>query len=440
MAKKSGPKLFFLTGRLQLRGIPKRWEKPDTEAKYEKQIKGSDFLVEEDLKTYGLDTSPTVKEDVQDLRNLLLEPFFRANQKAKHYQNDYFRQQWILVLGTFLTAVIATFTVIFNPATPMTASDTPQTVQATAEATATAEGATSDSGVTLPTISVSPTDAARGAGVITAIITFVTSIVTYQSQAQKPQYNWHLWRTLAEELRRHYFLYLSHLPPYQNADYAEVLERSAAQIETQQSQEEKQGATSSSQGLRTPHTEAEAQALVRLYRNKRVQIQHDFYENRIAEYELNANFVTAAGVVLVALATFLSTLNAYLGSQVIILLIALLPVIASLLVSFEKIYGWVRQVSLYSDAYRRLKIDNTIPPVEGKASPRPYHEVLTDFVSSVENTLKSEMSQWGQNVLQDGSNIGALSAQDTLEMALAKSKLDPQQMEIVRQMFKETES
>jgi hypothetical protein len=438
MATKSQPKLFFLNGRLQMRGIPKKWDKPDSEAQYEKQIKASDFLIEDDLKTYTLDASPTVKEDVQDLRRLLLEPFFRSNQKAKHYQNDYFKQQWILVMGTFLTAMIATFTVIFNPAIPANTSINQPVAEATAESTATT-GQDTSGGFSFPTVNVTPSDAARMAGVVTAIITFVTTIVTYQSQAQKPQYNWHLWRTVAEELRRHYFLYLAHLPPYHTIDSAEVLERSAAQIETQQLQEEKQGATTPEQPPRTAHSEADAQSLVRLYRAKRVQVQHDFYENRIAEYEINANFVTSAGVALVAFATLLSTINASLGSQVIVLLIALLPVIASLLVSFEKIYGWVRQGALYNDAFKRLKIDNTIPPVEGKSSIRPYHEVLTDFVSSVEGTLKSEMNQWGQNVLQDSSNVGALSAQETLEMALSKSKLAPEQMDIVRQMFKDSE-
>jgi hypothetical protein len=71
----------------------------------------------------------------------------------------------------------------------------------------------------------------------------LSTIVTYLSQTQRPQYNWYLWRTVTEELRRHYFLYLAHLPPYHVPDSAEILELNVAQIETQQTQQDKQATT-----------------------------------------------------------------------------------------------------------------------------------------------------------------------------------------------------
>jgi hypothetical protein len=53
-----------------------------------------------------------------------------------------------------------------------------------------------------------------------------------------------------------------------------------------------------------------------------------------------------------------------------------------------------------------------------------------DYVS-VENTLRSEMNQWGQNVLKDGSMCPPV-CQETLEMALAKSTLPRSTDEIRR--------
>jgi hypothetical protein len=439
MATKPEPKLFFLTGRLKWGGISPYWVKPDNEAEYQKEIERADFVVDNDLKTRRLDNSSTVTQDLQDLKDYLLEPYFRAAQKAKHFQNNYFRQQWILVAGTFLTVIVSTAVFVISPsanatsttsptATPPISSLTPAaevTAEADAVQAATEEGAASS----LPT----PNEA-RIAGIFTAIVTFITTIVTYLSQAQRPQYNWYLWRTVTEELRRHYYFYLAHVPPYHTSDSAEVLEVNAVQIETQQ--EQPQQGEAAEIPPRGQHSEADIQALINLYRAKRVQAQNDFYEDRIAENKKNAFFVSMAGVVLIAMATLLSSINVVIGLPIIILLIALLPVLASLLVSFEKIYGWGRQISLYEDAQKRLKIDNTIPPAAGRKPSRPYHDVFMDFVSSVENTLKSEMNQWGQNVLRDGTNLTSLSAEEALDLALSKSNLNKAQVESVREAFK----
>jgi hypothetical protein len=46
------------------------------------------------------------------------------------------------------------------------------------------------------------------------------------------------------------------------------------------------------------------------------------------------------------MATLLSTINASIGSQVVILIIGLLPVTAALLTTFEKIYGWVPECAV----------------------------------------------------------------------------------------------
>ena len=87
MAKKTSPKLFFMAGKIKWRGIPKGWEKPEEEAAYDALIKQSDFIVESDLQEFSLADSKTVKQDIQTMKKVLLEPYFRAAQNANHFQN-----------------------------------------------------------------------------------------------------------------------------------------------------------------------------------------------------------------------------------------------------------------------------------------------------------------------------------------------------------------
>jgi hypothetical protein len=93
MAKFSRPRLFFVARMPKWRGVPELWERPENEHDCQKRIKGSDFIVQEDLEQYGLSQSETIEADLRDLNQYILERYFRSDQKAKHYQNDYLRQQ-----------------------------------------------------------------------------------------------------------------------------------------------------------------------------------------------------------------------------------------------------------------------------------------------------------------------------------------------------------
>jgi uncharacterized protein DUF4231/conflict system pore-forming effector with SLATT domain len=429
MAKSSRPKLFFVARMPKWRGIPEQWEKPENDDAYQERIKKSDFIVQEDLEQFGLNQSKTIIADLQDLHEYVLERYFRSDQKAKHYQNDYLRQQWILIIGTFITALVTTLTFAITPST----ASLPSTSSGASATAAVAPGSPADTDVPSGAITSIPTSStAKSVGIVTAIVTFITTIVGFMSQSHRPQYNWHLWRTVTEDLRRHYFLYLAHLPPYDTSEAHEILEANAVQLETQG---EPSPPAADTVQPRERHSDTDIPTLIRLYRVKRVEVQQKFYEARQQEYTRNANFVAFTSVILVALATLLSTINVVIGWPLIVLIIALLPVLATLLATFEKVYGWSRQISLYEDAFKRLSRDNTIPPAVGHTPSRPYLDILLDFVSSVETTLKSETSQWGQNVVKDDSNTTNLSAAETLEMALAKSNLNTQQLDEIRRIF-----
>jgi hypothetical protein len=443
--KKNGSKLFFLNGRLKWGGIPIKWEKPQDDTKFEEQVGRADFFTQEDLRAVKLDQSPTFTQDLADLKTHLLVPYFESSQKAKHFQNDYFRQQWILAIGAFLTALVTTLVFALSPV---------QTVLAPLEATAqTAEGEAgtpADSALVdevAAAQALPSTSEARFAAILTAVITFITTVVTAWARQQRAQYYWYLWRTVTEELRRHYFLYLSHLPPYNTADAVERLELNVPRI-LDQKYTDGDASGASSPGIparmdgaadepRPPHTEEDYGKFIYLYQQKRVDGQLKFYGDRVEEYDANAGFVSLTTVVLIALSTLLSAVNIVIGQPWIILIIGLLPIMGALLVSFEKIYGWERQKVLYEDALGRLRIDRTIPPVQGRIPKRPYADINIEFVSAVEATLRAEMSQWGQAVLKDGSSFAALSAEEALEMALTKGAIPAQQADVIRKAWNE---
>jgi hypothetical protein len=45
----------------------------------------------------------------------------------------------------------------------------------------------------------------------------------------------------------------------------------------------------------------------------------------------------------------------------------------------------------------------------------------------------------GQNVIKEDSNVTNLSAEETLEMALAKSNLNTQELDEIRRIFKQSQ-
>lgn len=180
-----------------------------------------------------------------------------------------------------------------------------------------------------------------------------------------------------------------------------------------------------------PFTEDQIKALIELYRKKRVEVQYRFYLDRIAEYDYNASRTGLASVILVAVAGLAATINSILDTPSGFLgaVAVLLPVFAAFLASFEKIYGWDRQKNIYEGAAKRLEDNNTIPPAPVRNPPKPeqpYASIYIDFVTAVENTLKSEMEQWGKAVLENKQNQEGYSAGQELESVLSKmEKLDP---------------
>jgi Protein of unknown function (DUF4231) len=71
---------------------------------------------------------------------------------------------------------------------------------------------------------------------ITAAIGAITAFFTAVSNRGEPQKRWGKARRLTEELRMHYFTYLSHLPPYDTPDRLKVMRRNVVDIRVKEQQ------------------------------------------------------------------------------------------------------------------------------------------------------------------------------------------------------------
>jgi hypothetical protein len=350
----------------------------------------SDFITSRDLdqpENATLKAKSEAAQDYQSLRDLLVPTYLKQSQRASYYQNRYFLYQWMLIFGAFVTALSATIT-----------------------------------------ITLTNSDAATNNRAIWSIITLVVAIVTTAANGllaiQRPLFRWYGARRITEELRRHYYLYISHLAPYDRANRVEILETHVVQIEngTAQLGTNEADTAWASASYEDPEV---LKAFIKLYRAKRVEAQKKFYEERSDEYLINSNFVSFASFMLAGLSTALAAFNTSSTTTVqwIAVLVAIFPVLAAFLTSFEKIYGWDRQRTLYDGAVKRLKENNTIPPAATPNAPEPrepYSTIFLEFVTAVEDTLKSEMEQWGKPVLEDKRNQEGYSAEQEIEKALGK--------------------
>ncbi|MEZ4668147.1 MAG: DUF4231 domain-containing protein [Anaerolineae bacterium] len=200
--QRSYSSLFFLKRRPRLRGVPLEWEHPGDEDAYQHLIDKENFVSSRYWHNGELDMYPTVKQDADDLAEYLLPTFFQFSQKASYYQNQFYLYQWVFVIGAFLTTVCgALATLLYIPPNLSIA------------ATAAAERS----------IEANMIDWQQVMSAATAVIAAITGVVTALSNRNEPQKRWGKARRLTEELRMHYFTYLSHLPPYDTANRLRVL-------------------------------------------------------------------------------------------------------------------------------------------------------------------------------------------------------------------------
>lgn len=207
--------LFFIRRRPRLRALPKDWIRPEDDDAYQKLIHADDFVspkywTEDDLSKY-----PVIVHDAEDLAEYLLPTYFEYSQRAKYYQDRFYFYQWVFVIGAFMTTVFgAIATLLYIPP------------NLSAQATQVAETSLNANAVNWQQLM----------SLATAFVGALTAFFTALSDRGEPQKRWGKNRRLTEELRMHYFTYLSHLPPYDTPDRVQVLRSNVLDIRVKEQQ------------------------------------------------------------------------------------------------------------------------------------------------------------------------------------------------------------
>jgi hypothetical protein len=222
--------LFFIRRAPKWLGLAKEWEAPQTEEAYQDLLAWDDFLSAKDLPPEEAAKHPVIGQDITDLRQYLIPTFYEMSQKSKYYQNMYYFYQWIFIIGAFFTTVFGTLATFYVPSSETTAVVTSAAPEATQQA-----GAESVQSSTVTTTSVGGnTGLSQFFGIFTAIIGAMTAFTTTLSNRHDPQKRWGNTRRLAEEMRMHYYKYVSHQPPYDGGDRVSKLRENVQKIKEQE--------------------------------------------------------------------------------------------------------------------------------------------------------------------------------------------------------------
>lgn len=175
------PKYFFIR-RMPINQVPRDWTRPP-EKEYKKELLNEGFVTESLLKG---PMSPELQADVRELEQHLLPHFWRVRQEAMHFQNRYYRYQWIFILTTFFTTALAAVNVLVY----------------------TMEG---QPGITTFLGNLRWTELL---GFLTAVASGLAATVSFLDANQTPQNRWFKARAQAESLRSLYFLFLARQNPF----------------------------------------------------------------------------------------------------------------------------------------------------------------------------------------------------------------------------------
>jgi hypothetical protein len=152
-----------------------------------------------------------------------------------------------------------------------------------------------------------------------------------------------------------------------------------------------------------PHDQQDVDMLYRIYVDKRIDSQADFYNSRIKENARNADFTFAMGAFVMTVSSLVATVSASIQDSfwtpALTVLSAMLPAFAALLASFRQLYGWERQASIYRDALLGLERVRLLAPDNDRVSAADLRQIYPKLVTESETVFTGEVSQWGQFVV-----------------------------------------
>ena len=233
------PMLFFFK-RHPFRHVPKQWDRPKTDAEYQQILGWEGFITNDQWADDDLTEYPIIVQDLKTIDQHLMPTFWEFNQKAKHFQNNFYFYQWVFIIGAFLTTLAAVLT-SFLQNQPVELTQVPAVTQEAGEGadpgtTVLGEsqefvlGADGQVFVINTTWAEFGSNFAKGMGWLTLIISLLTTYSATMTNHGEPRKKWNNYRRLTEELRMTYFKYLSHLEPFDKEDRVDLLRARVLEI------------------------------------------------------------------------------------------------------------------------------------------------------------------------------------------------------------------
>jgi hypothetical protein len=186
-----------------------------------------------------------------------------------------------------------------------------------------------------------------------------------------------------------------------------------------------------------PHDQEDVDLLYRIYQDKRIAAQSDFYQSRIKENARNADFTFAAGALVLTISSLIATISASVRdpvwTPVLTVLSAMLPAFAALMASFRQLYGWERQASIYRDALLGLERVKLLAPDNDRVSSADLRQIYPQLVTESETVFTGEVSQWGQFVVS--AEQKAAKSDATLQSLFSNLELNDDQRAAVQSIL-----
>ncbi len=182
-----------------------------------------------------------------------------------------------------------------------------------------------------------------------------------------------------------------------------------------------------------PHSKDDISVLYRIYMEKRIQAQIDFYESRVRENQYNADITFGVGAFVMTLSSLVATISASSGgSPALSVIAAVLPAFAALLASFRQLYSWERQSNIYRDALMGLERVRLLAPDDDRMSIADLTRIYPRLVTGGETVFTAEVNQWGQ-FIQNKDKLGAEDAKDaaSIQSMVANFDLTDEQRQVI---------
>jgi len=183
------------------------------------------------------------------------------------------------------------------------------------------------------------------------------------------------------------------------------------------------------------HDRHDVELLYKIYLEKRLNSQADFYKSRVRENQSNANFTFTFSTAVMSLSAFVATVSAVVSSPIFSLLSAILPALAALLAAFRQLYGWERQISIYQDALMGLERVRLLAPEEDRIALADLSAIYPNIVTGGEQVFTGEVNQWGQFVQNADKNAQEETTDTQVTNALMSDlQLSDEQIATIRKI------